>query len=172
MKIKITESDFVEAQWLHMKTNLKMKVRPLFWYLCLLFAIPGMVLAFVYCLYQWTQGITPDWQFWLIYGAIIYVFIIYCIYFPRRWENIYKQTRLLQEESDLEFSEDGLSGSSDRGEAKLEWDLFKKWKEGKNIIILYQGDFYMNIIPKRCFETEKALDETLELIRSKISKSQ
>lgn len=162
-KGQISLKNYISAQWLHLRP------RPLLRYIGIIVSIfLGFGLA---CrIINVINGEKPELHFWIIWGVFLSLVVWFFVIRPLRWKKHYKQQKLLKEPFEFTFLEDGIKAKSKTGEGYLEWDTFLKWKEGKHLILLYQSDILMNILPKRDFKSKEEIDQFRSLLIKKIGK--
>lgn len=83
--------------------------------------------------------------------AFLYPFTWYTIYIPYKAKKIFKQQKSLQIPFVVVVSNEGLHFSNEMGEVKIPWDNFLKWKENKNLFLVYHSDVLFQMLPKRLF---------------------
>ncbi len=102
----------------------------------------------------------------LAYFAFLFGFI-----YPRRIRKIFRQQKILHAPHSFNVADEAVFTKSDIGEAKLTWDYFQKWKEGKNLFLLYQSDVMFHIVPKRCFASPEEMAQFRKLLLEKMGSS-
>lgn len=161
---QVTEKDYVASQWLHLRP------RPIFKILLTLLLVLLMWVMGI-AIHQWLNGKGWEPAVGWVFGGILYFALILGVVRPYKFRKIYRESKLLHDPFEWEFSDQGLVCKSVKGEARLSWDDFLKWREGKDLILLYQNRALMNILPKRGFESPESLEATLTLIRKKMGKA-
>jgi len=77
------------------------------------------------------------------------------IVFPRSWKKIYTQHKILHKPFEVEVTEQSFNTYSEYGTGVIPWADFHKWRENEKVLLLYQANNLMNIIPKRIFTAEE-----------------
>ena len=162
-KGQVTAKDYINAQWLHLRPRI------LFRYIGFVISI-FIGIGLVGTVVDAIAGDDVELIFWVIWGAFLYAGIWFLAINPVRWKKHYKQQKLLHEPFEFVFSDDRIQSRSKVGEGLLDWDVFLKWKEGKNTFLLYQSDILMHILPKRYIKTTEQIDEFRNLFTTKMGK--
>jgi hypothetical protein len=87
---------------------------------------------------------------------------------PRKCRKIYTQHKALQSEFRTYFDEEGVHGTTDFSSVHHPWSDFIRWKEGRDLFVLYQSDLVMNVVPKRFFEGAEEIAEFRELLQCRL----
>jgi hypothetical protein len=74
----------------------------------------------------------------------------------------------LHEPFEMQFTDEGLFGGSQYGESRLPWRLFCKFKENRQLFLVYQSDALMHIIPKRLLEGPHAVELLRKVLQREI----
>lgn len=96
----------------------------------------------------------------LMAGIIVFMFA----YMPYRVKKVYEQQKELHYPYTITIDEMGIYTKNKIGEAKRPWSLFVKWREDKNLIMLYHSDVMFSMLTKR-YLTEEALRFIHEQLR-------
>ncbi len=91
------------------------------------------------------------------------------LYLPRRTGRLYAQQKSMQRPFAMRWDEDNVYFDSEEYSARTPWSDFSKWREGKDIFMLYLSDVMFRIVPKRDFPDENAMAEFRELLHRKIA---
>ena len=104
--------------------------------------------------------------------AILVVFLLFqYLYRPYLLKRVFNRQKDLSAPFELELSESGLSVSNPQGNALIPWSDFKKWAEGKEMILLYRSQNTFQMIPKRLFSAEGDLQYLREqLAQNKVAR--
>jgi hypothetical protein len=152
----VEESDYVGAQWLHLRPRRVMRVLGL---LTALMLLGGGAVQIV----GWAQGQNPLSDAlmlpFLLSLALGYVALL-------RWQftRSYRGYKAIHSPIAMEISEAGLHSRSEHGEARLPWHLFRKYKENDRMLLLYQAGNLFHVIPKRLFRGLAELDQAKSVI--------
>ena len=152
----ISEQDYLQAQWTHLKP--RRAARAFFYILGLLFLV--LVIMDVI---EWLAGTTPITELWIPAAIIIFMFVFAasCVWQIKR---SFRTFKALKVPFNLEVSEDLFFASAEYGESRLPWDIFLKFKEGKNLFLIYQADKLFHMLPKRLFASEAEIRKVREIL--------
>ena len=151
VRTKLTQSEFVSANWLSLRT------RPLASRMALaVFPALSILLICAACLKIYF-GQTLGEQWYLICESVA-VMCFPLILSPYLFRRAYRKVPLLAEERIFEFDEAGMHISGSVYNSRTEWGLFTKFAENKDVFIIYQqGDQIFFPCPKRhCLQTPSA----------------
>jgi hypothetical protein len=158
-KMQITKEDFIRFQRLHNKQP---------WYLYLAIII-WLILVFAYFLFSAISQDNPlliKLSYFL--PLIAFVCVIYVMYkyvLPRNWMRLYEQNKELSLPFEMEVNEEGILVASELSRTMRPWKFFSKWKDDKELLLLYQADNMATIIRKNIFD-----DAEMRLIYAMIEK--
>ncbi|GGH60906.1 hypothetical protein HNQ91_000949 [Filimonas zeae] len=119
---------------------------------------PAMIVFSFYMYYITNGSISFPWPTLLV--GLFFIFIPY--FFTWLGALKFYNTALAQENTYV-FSEEHVTVNSSTATATMTWDHFIKWKEYKNIMILYVSKNVAHLI-----KTESMTPEQIDFIRSKI----
>jgi hypothetical protein len=117
-----------------------------------------MALGVLGSLYLVAVGAFP---FVMMIPGIIFVILILLyryIYFPDRVKRIFFQQKELALPFEIEVTDAGLIVSNELGHGTRPWKNFIKWKEDKELLILYHSDVLYSILPKRIFSDPRQVE--------------
>jgi hypothetical protein len=77
---------------------------------------------------------------------------------PNRARKNFAQQKELSLPFEVEFTEAGLNFSNDLGNSTRPWTYFTKWKENEEIMLLYQSNALVTMIPKRLFADPQQIE--------------
>lgn len=162
MKLKgqLQWTDYLNSQLLHLRPDGLVRIS-------LYLLLPGMVCGFVGGLYMFITGQLeiPIISFAPFFGFVVIIFLYRYVILPKRVKKIFYQQKELSSPFEYEFTETGMVASNEFGSSNRPWEHFNKWKENKELLMLYYSDVMYSIIPKRIFfdsqqiETVKAFLE-------------
>jgi hypothetical protein len=92
------------------------------------------------------------------YGATVGV--------KRRLSKIYKEQKALQSECTLDFDAEGIHWASEYGTSLLPWRDVFKYKNNRELILIYQSSAIYHLIPIRAFEAPSALQRFLDCLKA------
>lgn len=70
----------------------------------------------------------------------------------------FSQQKTLQMPYRISWTDQGILLQSEYGDARMPWGDFRKLREDRNIILLYESDRLHRLIPKRCFTAAQLAD--------------
>ena len=164
MKItgQLTWQDYLQAQYLHAR---------LVWWGQLI-----VVLAILAFIGGYTSTMIPDiaaqgwgvlgYYLWLPLVIVVALLLYYFVALPRRVRRLYQQHTEMQSPFEHEITESGLASSNEFAHADRPWGHFRKWKQDKNILLLYVSDIQFVLIPKRFCTAEQ-----LEALRGHLAQN-
>ena len=83
---------------------------------------------------------------------------------PNRARKNFVKQKELSLPFELEFTEAGMNFSNDLGNSTRPWAYFTKWKENEEIMLLYQSDALVTMIPKRLFADPQQIETVQALL--------
>jgi len=84
----------------------------------------------------------------------------------RHWKNLSNWHHPIT----IDVDEEKIKSKTVDCESSVQWRLFIKAIETKNLFMLYPAKACFNMIPKRAFSSDQQMDEFRELLRTKIEK--
>lgn len=153
MKIKgqLQWTDYLQSQLLHLQpTGLARLVRYSFLAFLGCGFIDGLYLSVAGQLpFEWVIPVIPVVGFVAIYRYIL---------LPQRVKRIFFQQKDLSVPFEIEITDAGLNASNEFGNSIRPWKNFNKWKENKELLILYHSDVLYSILPKRLFPDPQQIE--------------
>jgi hypothetical protein len=156
----LTEKEHGSAQRLHIRP------RTIFKYLFFIITL----LWLVACISSFNRNGFYDTIFLILLGVGIYFFVAYFIGLPLRSRRNFRKHKMLQQEQTFTFHDEGVDAKSSNGTGTINWSDFFKWKDGKDMILLYPAPNLFYPIPKRIFETESDLLAIHDLLSNCLGK--
>jgi hypothetical protein len=89
---------------------------------------------------------------------------------PRSWRKLYREDSRWAHEIQIAPSEGGIRLDSPITHADVSWDAFERYVESDRMVLLYQAEGGVNILPKRAFEADE-LGRFLDLVHRKLAGS-
>jgi hypothetical protein len=86
---------------------------------------------------------------------------------PRRIARVFTQQKELSAPFEAAIDEAGFHFQNSYGNGRIPWEDFTKWKESKEILLLYRSDIMFHMLPKRLFQNQGEIDTVLERLREK-----
>ena len=149
---KISEADYVRAQWLHLRTRKT--------YLAFGVLLAAVLLMFaVVKTVGWVRGDNPPESI----VAPLFLSLAYLSYFfiflPYWFRRSYRNYPAIREPVDLTFNEEGLNFISENAQGKIPWKHFHKWRAGRSLFLIYQSPGLFHIVPKQLLSPSEGEQE-------------
>jgi hypothetical protein len=138
-------TDYLKAQYLHMRPGtLGGVLRYVFLGFIVLIAIAGMAPVIA------AGGWSESWPFFIpIFLLLVLIPLYFYVFLPRRVRHLFDQNKELGAPIEHEITPEGLTTTSQYGNSSRPWSIFRKWKENKDLLVLYITDIQFIMIPKR-----------------------
>ena len=81
---------------------------------------------------------------------------------------IYTRNPRIYGQRTVNFDEQGIRSDTQLGHIEAPWSSFERFRETKNLFLLYQTKDYAGIVPKRVFSSPEQLAEFRNLIGSRV----
>ncbi len=149
-------SDFKAAQGLHARLGQRWAV-----------LIVALVLVAFGALILIPQGEPASW--WALVPVITFVAVWALVEYavlPRRIAHVFTQQKDLSQPFEMELSDEGFQIKNDYGSSRVPWKDFIKWKENKELFLLYRSDYSFNMLPKRFFQNETEIEYVREKLQA------
>jgi len=161
LTIQLTPEDYVQSCFVHMRPRPVIK-----WagYFVLSLAVIAVVISLYFALVDREGFFIPIFLVvMLAYLAFLFFFIM-----PKRVRKIFWQQKTMQSPYSFTVTDEAVITKSDVGDMKLTWGYFVKWKEGKNLFMMYQSDVLYHMVPKRCFASPEEMTQFRQLLQAKL----
>jgi hypothetical protein len=145
---KFEWTDYRDFQYLHMAPLGAAKIIR-----NIVYGLAG--LAFLASLYLYAAGWLDLFIVLLLVVTAMIVGLLQFVLVPWRARKIYNQQKELSMPFEMEIREDGLSASNELSSSRRPWNNFLKWKENRDMFLLYHSDVMATIIPKRFLKPEQ-----------------
>jgi YcxB-like protein len=152
VRYQCTLEDYKEAQVAHWTPSKGRRVLRAF--------LIGLILASGIRLYiasGGTAGVLP------LAGLLLW-FLLRFVYRPYYLKRDYRNHPNLAREHSLSIDDSGLQARSEVAEGRRAWTAYTKYRETRNLFVLYLGSRMFEIIPKRAFSAVQ-LEELRNLVR-------
>jgi hypothetical protein len=157
----LTEKDHLRAQWLHMRPRLVFKVL-----LVLLLLLVAGALLFL------RTGDPLEETGPLLTIGVAGGFLLFCYaLLPLKWRRLYRNNAFLRREQTFSFDEEALQARSSSGEGRMKWEDLHKWKEGKEVLLIYPAPNLMYVIPTSAFQDEEQRAGIRDLLIRKLGRT-
>ncbi len=101
-------------------------------------------------------------------GVAVFAFYRYVL-LPWRVKKIFFQQKEFGLPFEMEITDTGLIASNEIGNSNRPWTNFTKWKENKDLFLLYHSDVMFSMIPKRLLtDPEQVITLRTLLERNKV----
>jgi hypothetical protein len=151
-------ADFKKAQALHARRG-RLATWGVYYVIGLMALITGVggVLAIM--------GRFP-WPYVLISVLVLGAFVIVrFVVVPRQLTRVFTQQKDLSAPFEMTLTDQEFSMRNEFGESHLPWDSFVKWKEDKEMLLLYRSDVMFQMLPKRLLHSDGELGYVLSRLR-------
>jgi len=151
-------ADFKKAQALHARRG-RLATWGVYYVIGLMALITGVggVLAIM--------GRFP-WSYVLISALVLGAFVIVrFVVVPRQLTRVFTQQKDLSAPFEMTLTDQEFSMRNEFGESHLPWDSFVKWKEDKEMLLLYRSDVMFQMLPKRLLHSDGELGYVLSRLR-------
>jgi hypothetical protein len=129
----------------------------------LIYVYFALMLGFVLFLAVRSPSLGTILPFLILVGLFIFIWA----YIPRRIKKVYEQQKELRLPYTMTLDEAGFHMKNEIGESNRPWNMFVKWKEDKNLIMLYHSDVLFSMISKRYLS-----EEALRFLHEQLRKNQ
>lgn len=155
-----TTDDVAYASWVHLRPRRSLGVLGV---VVMLLALVAVYLAFF-----GRPPESPGWSRWILVAALSCLVLMFGFGIPYISRRTYRQRKDLQRPCSFSPSDSGLCFSTEGASGIKPWTDYLKWKEGRDIFLLYLSDNLYQMIPKRFFESEDDLKAFREVIGKNI----
>jgi YcxB-like protein len=169
MKIKgqYQWTDYLATQLVHAQTSRFAKI---FIFFCGMLVFSSMLYLFFNMGDQKIEDIIPILLFLLVFVLVFFISPIFYrkVVLPKQVKQAFAQQKNLSLPFEIEFTETGMNFSNAIGNNTWTWEYFTKWNENEDIIVLYQSDNVIQMIPKRLLVDQQQLDMVKSLLQKNI----
>jgi Na+/melibiose symporter-like transporter len=146
LKAQLTADDYAEAQRLHSGFRVHL--------------ILGTIIVLMTVLAICLSGHADELGTW---SLAVCFWVVWLVVFSVRWPRsmarraakTFAQQKSLQLPYDIEIKDTELTTrSADRGEWKVPWADFHKWKADQNLVLVYPSDRLYHMCPRRWFPSD------------------
>jgi hypothetical protein len=82
---------------------------------------------------------------------------------PRRARRFVSQQKSIQGETSIGWDAEGVAFIAKAGQSRIAWDDYFKWLENESVLVLFQSENLLNVVPKRCLTTDQVAEVRLRL---------
>jgi hypothetical protein len=148
----LTESDYVAAQFLHMRPRL-------------VFAVYGGLLL---ALTLWAAAEAGSA---VLIGCLAILAAYFALLIPFLAKRNFRSYKALAESVTVEARVDGLFFRRLNGEGLLPWADIRKWRQNKRLVLVYPANNIFHMIPRRFFENDESFKQFTALLETRVGKS-
>ena len=65
----------------------------------------------------------------------------------------------------MRVTEEGIFAETEHAHSLTPWSFVLKWKEGRQLFVIYHCDALFQMIPKRCIKSESDIEALTALLR-------
>ena len=103
------------------------------------------------------------WSNVLISALVLGLFVIVrFVLMPRQLKRIFTQQKDLSAPFEMTLTDQEFAMRNEFGESHLPWDSFVKWREDKEMLLLYRSDVIFHMVPKRLLRGDGELGYVLD----------
>ena len=115
------------------------------------------------------EGRNSDLVFNSLIALVAYTFSADRLFFlPRKLRKIYRQTEDLRHSFQDSWDEMTLTGKAQTGQSERSWSSYTKWKENKEMVLLYHSDAQFEMVMKSWFTSPESLEDFLRNVHDKV----
>ena len=103
----------------------------------------------------------------LIAGSI-FLLLLQLIIPPLVFARVYRRNSRLFGMRTVTVSDHGIVSDNQLGHTESAWNMYEKFRETRNLFLLYQSADIIGIVPKRAFASPAELEQFRSLIASRI----
>jgi len=148
---QITLHDYLMAHWLHAGRSYVVAV--------------AAIVTFSFLTYA----------FWLHSLLVLFISVGAALFFtltvPLRLRRNFARYKALSVPYEIEITPEVLRHTSTIGSGEQRWEVFTKWKQSKDLILLYQSSMLFNVIPKHYFSSEQQISEFISFLEAQLGKA-
>jgi hypothetical protein len=101
----------------------------------------------------------------LFVAALLFLYLLFLSW---QFKRSYRSYKAIQVPVTIEMSEEAFRACSEHGETKLPWNMFRKYKENKRLLLLYQTAGLFHVLPKRLFRDAADVERARDLFSRKV----
>jgi hypothetical protein len=77
---------------------------------------------------------------------------------PRRARRFVSQQKSIQGEISIGWDAEGVAFIAKAGQSRIAWDDYFKWLENESVLVLFQSENLLNVLPKRCLTNDQVTE--------------
>lgn len=160
MQVRVLPEDFIAAFRLHQRPRPVVAVFGGIIVALFVFAIVLSASSFVHG--------TAEWYDWVGPLGGLYLAAWYWLIVPARLKKLYWQQKAFHEPIQVELRTEGMSFSHIHGAGVLPWAHVHKWRESKDLFLVYHSDALYNVLPKRDLRSPAEIEEVRQALMSHV----
>ncbi len=154
MKIsgQLTWQDYLKATYLHLRPNRWMQI--VLYALVALFLLSLLSLVVLAVFFE--ADVSGVWSIILVVLIVVAAVLLNLfVLTPWRVRRLFAQHKEISAPMELEITPTGLGMTTAYGNSNRPWGIFRKWKESRELLMLYITDIQFLMIPKRFCTAEQ-----------------
>jgi hypothetical protein len=160
LEFKYTFNDFVEANTTHSRFN---RIRTIVWIIVAPLLVAGFILMAIDESSHVSSSSVVSYLPVLIFFALMSPWGMRLIYYVR-----WKGQPSLHAAITYEVTDGSVVVTTDTSRSEMKWETFTRFRESKNLFMLYAGRSLFYMIPKRAFAGETEETEFRELAKRRV----
>jgi hypothetical protein len=131
--------------------------------------LPPAVLGQAYLVHEWIRGsplIKNDSPLAFLVLFITFLALAWYVGVPWQARRIFKQQKTLHVRIVFHFDTEGVRAESPHGASNIPWSHFRKWKANGRVLVLFQSDVLMTLVPLRALPDAASRDALLALVEN------
>ena len=166
IQYQLTEDDFVDAHFAHMRNRYGMLgVIPPPVLSTVMFVV---ALAIVVCLMVAKKDSPVSWLFVSVGAFVLFPLgILSYLWSGIPFRSQFRKTKSLQAPGQIEIDDEGITYTTADSQGKTHWTYFEKWRESQQAFLLYFQKAMFFIVPKKLLLSED-VPALRELLKNKI----
>jgi hypothetical protein len=161
LEFKYTFNDYAEANATHSRFN---RLRAILWIIIGPILVAGFILMALDGTMRSPSGSIVSYLPVLVFFALTSPWGMRLLYYVR-----WRHQPSLHSAISYEISEGSVVVTTDTSRSEMNWETFTRFRESKNLFMLYAGRYLFYMIPKRAFAGENDAAEFRELAQRRVA---
>ena len=141
--------------WLRHRSSIR-------WIIGLCLGGGGLMLGLVFFVY------VDHWLGLFLIVAFVFLLLVQLIVPSLAFARLYRRNSRLFGMRTVTVSDTGIVSDHQLGHTESAWNMYEKFRETRNLFLLYQSADIIGIVPKRVFANPAELEQFRALIASKV----
>ena len=141
--------------WLRHRSSIR-------WITGICLGVGGFVLGLVFFVYA------GHWFGIFLIALSVFLLLVQLIVPPLAFARVYRRNSRLFGMRTVTVSDTGIVSDHQLGHTESAWNMYEKFRETRNLFLLYQSTDIIGIVPKRAFASPADLEQFRALIASKV----